>query len=139
MKIFHLGKSVKSFQYVYESNNSYIKASNPLSLNQNDFVNHIAVLQQYAEYMRIHSSTISSNDDIEINVRKILHSFCKHDSGRSYERFMKIVKKIAHTTLEYDKQININGLRSKNVGHLLMYEYRYQQSVSIDSSYLQFA
>lgn len=136
MKIFHFGKSVKNFQYVYSGNNNYIKASIPLSLNQNDFVNYIAILQQFAEYMRCYPNMISNDDYIQINVRKILQSFGKHDSGRSYKRFMNTVKKLAHTTIEYDKQINTNGLRSKKVGNLLMYEYRYQKSMSMRNDYL---
>ncbi|MGH1163436.1 DUF1368 domain-containing protein [Bacillus mycoides] len=130
MRIFHFGKSVQNFQYVYKSPNNYIKATNPLSLNQNDFVNYIAILQQFSEHMNSQSSLISENDYIEINVRKILQSLGKQDSGRSYERFINIVKKLAHTTIEYDKQIHINGLRSKKVGNLLMYEYKYNKSVS---------
>ena len=136
LKIFHLGKSVHNFQYVYQSKNNYIKASNPLSLNQNDFVNYISILQQFSEYMSSKSNIISENDYVEINVRKILQSLGQHDSGRSYERFISIVKKLAHTTIEYDKKIHINGLRSKKVGNLLMYEYRYHTSVSINSDYI---
>ena len=135
MRIFHLGKSVQNFQYVYKNANNYIKATNPLSLNQNDFVNYIAILQQFSQYMSFQPHLISENDYIEINVRKILQSLGKHDSGRSYERFINIVKKLAHTTIEYDKQIHINGLRSKKVGNLLMYEYKYIESILNDNDY----
>uniref|UniRef100_UPI003002179A hypothetical protein n=1 Tax=Anunuuluaehu liula TaxID=3049639 RepID=UPI003002179A len=49
---------------------------------------------------------------------------------------MNIVKKLVHTTMEYDKQIHVNGLRSKKVGNLLIYEYRYHKSVSKDTDYM---
>ena len=136
MKMFHLGRSVKNSQYVYNGKNNYIKVSNPLSLNHNDFVYYIAILQQFAEYINVQHRIISENDYIEINIRKILKSLSQYDSGRSYERFMDVVKKLACTTIEYDKLINVNGLRSKKVGSLLTYEYKYYKSVSIDNGLL---
>nr|YP_009488743.1 hypothetical protein Grafi_p173 [Grateloupia filicina]AWD77291.1 hypothetical protein Grafi_p173 [Grateloupia filicina] len=92
MKIFHLGKSVQNFQYVYQGTNNYIKARNFLSLNQNDFVNYISILQQFSEYMSSQSNMISENEYIEINMHRILQSLGKNDSGGFYECFINIIK-----------------------------------------------
>lgn len=131
MKIFHLGKPFKHCEYINQSNDNYVKAILPISLNENDLVYYIELLDQYASFI-MNNIDCSNDEYIPININKILVNINKANSGRSHNECIKIVEKLSAVNLAYNKLINKEKLLyCKEGGSLLSYKYIYTKNSQI--------
>ena len=127
MKIFHLGRSVQNFEYINDKKDNYLKAIIPISLNQNDLIYYIEILDQYANL--IVNDKYLCDQYVQININKVLQNVNKTKSGRSHNQFIQTIKKLSAVNLEYHKKISKDGsLYSQEGGSLLYYKYTYNKS-----------
>nr|YP_009488738.1 hypothetical protein Grafi_p168 [Grateloupia filicina]AWD77357.1 hypothetical protein Grafi_p168 [Grateloupia filicina] len=126
MTIFHLGRSVQNFEYINDKKDNYLKAIIPISLNQNDLIYYIEILDQYANL--IVNDKYLYDQYVQININKVLQNVNKTKSGRSHNQFIQTIKKLSAVNLEYHKKISKDGsLYSQEGGSLLYYKYTYNK------------
>lgn len=92
MKIFYLGKSVKNVEYINSDQNNYLRAVIPVSLNQNDLVNCIQILEQFVVNINAEINLLYKEESFKENIHQSFRNTNRNGSSRSYQAFMNTVK-----------------------------------------------
>ena len=109
MKIFHLGRSIKNMEYVFEREGNSLRATLPNSLNQTDFKYFMQLLFQYIEAKNLlyQKQGMSSIDDyFDINIKVLLQNLGLSSGGKSYKSFLQSLSKLSKVHMEYNKLLD---------------------------------
>nr|YP_009488789.1 hypothetical protein Grafi_p221 [Grateloupia filicina]AWD77281.1 hypothetical protein Grafi_p221 [Grateloupia filicina] len=138
MKIFHLGRSIKNFEYSNDVEDNYLKATIPSSLNHIDLRYYIQLLFQYIDAVeQLPDIKLAQTEFLPININLILKNSNSSTGGKSYNHFQASLNKLSDVTLVYNKKITSDGLYRAHKESLLSYKIlhqRFRKGVTVNDS-----